>query len=349
MDFIYLTYSGHFHADEALAVYLLRLLPSYASSPLVRTRDPSVLATCHTVVDVGSEYDPARNRYDHHQREFSVTFPNHSTRLSSAGLIFMHFGRTLIAQQASLPVDHPNVTVVYEKLYTDFIEAIDANDNGIANYDSAALAAANVESRFKQFGITLPSMVGDLNYPDATAGPDDPQDEDSLFAKASKLMGTAFVRKLSIACSLWLPSRDTVVSAYEQRREEVHPSGRIVMFPQGGLPWKEHLYTIEKEEPGEEGLVYYVLYPEALTEGSKWRVQCVPVSDGSFESRKPLPVAWRGVRDDNLDAVIADEAEKMGKNGIPQGAVFVHASGFIGGHKTKEGALAMAVRSLSGS
>ncbi|KAK3061433.1 hypothetical protein LTS18_006284, partial [Coniosporium uncinatum] len=45
------THNGHFHADEALAVFLLRLLPTYQTSPLVRTRDPEVLSTCHTVVD----------------------------------------------------------------------------------------------------------------------------------------------------------------------------------------------------------------------------------------------------------------------------------------------------------
>ena len=49
------THNGHFHADEALAVYLLRLLPSYRDADLVRTRDPSLLASCHTVVDVGGE------------------------------------------------------------------------------------------------------------------------------------------------------------------------------------------------------------------------------------------------------------------------------------------------------
>ena len=305
------------------------------------------------MVDVGSEYEPAKNRYDHHQRGFSVTFPNHTTKLSSAGLVYMHFGRTLISQQTSLSVDHPNVTIVYEKLYKDFIEAIDANDNGISAYDSAALDAANVEARFKQFQITLPSMVSDLNHPDPTADPDEPQDEDNLFAKASKLMGTAFVRKLSIACSSWLPALDTVKGAYKSRHD-VHQSGRIIILPQSGIPWKEHLYNIEKEESGDSGddstdLVYYVLYPEGLTEGSKWRVQCVSTSEGSFESRKPLPSPWRGVRDEHLDGVMSEEAEKTGKAKIPEGAVFVHASGFIGGHKTKEGAMAMAVRSLEES
>jgi uncharacterized UPF0160 family protein len=43
---------------------------------------------------------------------------------------------------------------------------------------------------------------------------------------------------------------------------------------------------------------------------------------------------------------MASEAEKAGLSKLPEGAIFVHASGFIGGHKTREGAMAMAVRSL---
>jgi len=67
----------------------------------------------------------------------------------------------------------------------------------------------------------------------------------------------------------------------------------------------------------------------------KFRVQAISVP-GSFESRKPLPAAWRGVRDDALSEL----------SGIP-GCVFVHASGFIGGNATYEGALEMAKRGLA--
>lgn len=263
----------------------------------------------------------------------------------------MHFGKPIIAHHASLPEDDPDVSLLYEKLYTDFIEAVDANDNGISAYDTEALSAAKIEKRYKDFGVTLASLVGDLNNPDPTAQPDEPQDEDSLFAKASKLMGDVFVRKMHHAATSWLPARGTVESAYNSRKTEVHPSGRIIMTPQGGVPWKEHLYNFEKKASGGDQVdpaneVYYVLYPENATENAKWRVQCVPVSEGSFVSRKPLPVAWRGVRDEDLDRVMAEEAEKAGKEKIPEGAVFVHASGFIGGHKSKDGALAMAIRGL---
>lgn len=69
--------------------------------------------------------------------------------------------------------------------------------------------------------------------------------------------------------------------------------------------------------------------------GKQWRVQAVAVSPERFESRKPLPAQWRGLRDDELSK----------ESSIP-GGVFVHMSGFIGGNQTFEGALAMARAAL---
>lgn len=64
-------------------------------------------------------------------------------------------------------------------------------------------------------------------------------------------------------------------------------------------------------------------------------MQGVPQYPGSFECRLFLPEPWRGVRDDALSDL----------TGI-SGGIFVHANGFIGGNKTKEGALAMASMAL---
>ena len=55
-----------------------------------------------------------------------------------------------------------------------------------------------------------------------------------------------------------------------------------------------------------------------------------------FTNRLGLLEPWRGLRDADLDA----------KSGIP-GGKFVHNSGFIGGHATKDGALAMARATLA--
>jgi uncharacterized UPF0160 family protein len=44
---------------------------------------------CDIVVDVGAVYDPAQQRYDHHQRGFTeVLGLGFTTKLSSAGLVY---------------------------------------------------------------------------------------------------------------------------------------------------------------------------------------------------------------------------------------------------------------------
>ena len=115
---------------------------------------------------------------------------------------------------------------------------------------------------------------------------------------------------------------------------------------------KEHLFELEEalQIPDAEKPLY-VLYPDET--GGNWRIQAVPVSPESFESRKALPEQWRGVRDDALSQL----------SGV-DGCIFVHASGFIGGeydnilacfsiqhilagNKTKEGVLTMANLALS--
>ncbi|KAH6842572.1 metal-dependent protein hydrolase [Chaetomium sp. MPI-CAGE-AT-0009] len=332
------THNGHFHADEVLAVYMLRThVPTYSGAKLVRTRDPKLLDECHTVVDVGGEYDAGRNRFDHHQRTFSTAFPGRETKLSSAGLVYMHFGREIIARRLAQAEDSEQVGMVWRKIYESFVEALDAHDNGINVYDSAALAAAGVQKKFSDGGFTLGAMVGRLNPNWNDPTPEDPamaqEAEDKRFELASQRIGEEFDRGLDYFTKAWLPAREVVAEAFNAR-QEFDSQGRIVVMKRQSAPWKDHLYTLEGEQP-EGGQVLYVLYPEKPVPDAKWRIQCVPVAGDSFESRKPLPEAWRGFRDEELDGI----------SGV-SGSVFVHASGFIGGNKTFEGALAMAQKAL---
>lgn len=141
------------------------------------------------------------------------------------------------------------------------------------------------------------------------------------------------MRKLDFYGKSWLPARDLVVKAVEDRFAH-DPEGRILVLEQA-IPWRDHLFSLEEEMGIESGKgPLYVLYGEGPGK-TGWRVQAVPVSKDSFESRKALPEAWRGVRDEKLSEV----------TGVP-GGVFVHASGFVGGNKSFEGALEMAKKAL---
>ncbi|KAF2204708.1 putative UPF0160 domain protein MYG1 [Delitschia confertaspora ATCC 74209] len=334
------THNGHFHADEALAVSMLRLLPTYSSSPLIRTRDPALLESCHTVVDVGGKYDPANNLFDHHQREFVITFPGHNTRLSSAGLVYMNFGKAIIKQVTGLS-DGEDVDVLYEKLYTEFIEAFDANDNGVSVYPSKALAESGLTKSFEDRGFSIASVVNRFNYPyprTSSEGKSKEQlqsEEDARFANASSFVGQQFLLELNDKAVSWLPARKTVAEAYSHRLKW-DPKGRIMVLSEG-MPWADHLYSFEKANPIPEGVephVLYVLFPETKDVDSKWRIRSVSKENGGFENRKDMPNAWKGLRDEELSRVA----------GIP-GCVFVHASGFIGGNLTFEGCLEMAKKS----
>lgn len=64
-----------------------------------------------------------------------------------------------------------------------------------------------------------------------------------------------------------------------------------------------------------------------------YRVQCVGKDLNSFENRKSLK--FKGERNEKLQEM----------SGV-QDAVFVHISGFIGGARSKEGALKLAELSL---
>ncbi|KAJ1661100.1 hypothetical protein IWQ61_000036 [Dispira simplex] len=312
------THNGTFHCDEALAVYLLIQTTKFADAQIVRTRDAKVLATCDAVVDVGGVYDADAHRFDHHQRGFEEVFSeHHTTKLSSAGLVYKHFGREIIAQLLNL--EEESVETLYIKLYDEFVEALDAIDNGIAQYPK------EVEPRYKD-STHLAARVSRLNpwwnQPDT--------DLDARFRRAMALAGGEFTERVRYYGLAWLPAYDLVYQAVKQR-ETVDQQGKIVVL-ETPCPWKDHIYAIE-EKLHLTNSILYVLYPD--TANGNWRVQAVPVSNGSFESRKPLPEFWRGCRDSELS-----EKAKL------PGCVFVHASGFIGGHQTKDGALALARKAL---
>lgn len=314
------THSGSFHADEALAVYMLRLLPKFQGSSLVRSRDPAKWEESDVVVDVSGKYDGAKY-FDHHQRGFEETFsPDFETKLSSAGLVYKHYGKEVISEVIKNK-DPKTLDILYTKIYEGFVEAVDANDNGITLYETTS------KRRFNDVNFKLSSYVSNLNP--LWNESDTDADYDRQFELASDFMGTAFVHSVRSYGLGWLPAKELVQKAFDSRFD-VHESGKIVVFEQF-CPWKDHLFTIE-DAAGKTGEVLFVLFPD---NSGKWRISTVPLKGQGFENRKALPEEWRGLRDEALSE----------KTGVP-GCIFIHAAGFIGGAQTKEAVVELAKMSL---
>jgi len=322
------THNGSFHADEALAIVLLKKLPEYTDWTIVRTRDPKVIDTCDIVVDVGGVFDHSKFRYDHHQRGFAETMNSldaskpWTTKLSSAGLVYQHYGRRVISQVLGLEEGDATIEILFDKMYANFIEEYDGKDNGVNQYDGEALYTVN-----STVGQRVARLAPSWNESSTGA------DFDTQFGKAMALVDEEFLQALNSLYKSWLPARDIVKAALASRMEN-DPSGDIMVLPQF-CPWKSHIYELEKELSTESApiAIKYVLYEDS---SGKWRIQCVSVNPASFENRLSLPEPWQGVRDEKLSEL----------SGIP-GCIFVHANGFIGGNMTKEGVMAMAQASLT--
>lgn len=307
------THDGTFHCDEALAVFMLRQTSEYSDARVVRTRDASVLRTCNAVVDVGGVYDHEARRYDHHQNGFGATFsPKHATKLSSAGLVYLHYGKEIIKNLTQ--VDDDAVSVIYNRLYGAFIEAIDAIDNGIDLFPGRPLYSVQTDLS-SRVGYLNPSWNSEISA-------------DAQFEKAVALTGKEFMEKLVWYATTWLPARELVRKGVDSRFEH-DPLGRVVVLD-AFTTWSGHLSSI-LSELNESHTVYFVVFPDRRD--NTFRVRAVN-SEG-FKCYRYLPEKWRGLKPEELCTV----------SGI-EGCTFVHANGFIGGNKTREGAIRMAYLAL---
>jgi len=316
------THSGTFHCDEALACYMLRLLPGLTSATVKRTRDLKYIydnSTLKVVVDVGETYDPSELRFDHHQRGFKETLDEpgfRKTTLSSAGMVYKHFGRDIIRLTGNNLSDE-DVKRIYTKFYMEFFEEIDAIDNGINPF----FGDDKARYRYGNTGLSARVMRLNPNW-------NDDYDEDDRFADAMRLTGEDFNSMLQFYVKTWIPPRTNVYDMVKNRFE-VHSSGEIGFLSER-VPWKSHLKNVEYELRVEKGLKY-VVYEDA----SGWfKVQAIP-KEGLFAYRLKFPVAWRGLCDDKLSSLLS----------IPD-CVFVHGKGFVARNRTKTGALKMAEKSL---
>uniref|UniRef100_A0A4W5JWV5 Uncharacterized protein n=1 Tax=Hucho hucho TaxID=62062 RepID=A0A4W5JWV5_9TELE len=123
---------------------------------------------------------------------------------------------------------------------------------------------------------TLSARVGHLNPRWNSKS----QDTKEGFHKALGMVGAEFLDRVDFYQNSWLPAR-VVVEGAVQMRKQVDPSGEVVVFSQGGCPWKEHLFSLEKELSVDTS-IKFVLYPD---QNGQWRVQCVPAGLHTFNNR----------------------------------------------------------------
>ena len=290
------THNGSFHADDVFGVAVLMLL--HPGAELVRTRDAHTVASADFTVDVGGEWDPARGRFDHHQRGFTGARPN-GVVYASAGLVWEAVGAQLVQRLFALD-DQALCSAVAADLDVELVQHLDRADTGASH---GAPGIFGLSALLAQFNPTWDSpAIADRDGPAALAN----------FRKAIEVT-TLFV----VASLDQLRARHQ--GAQLVRNAERAFGGAVLVMPRAGLPWAE-VVGVEMPE------VMFVVYPDSTD--NQFQVHVVTVKPNSFVARKDLPRQWAGLRDAELaavcgvaDAVFCHNARFIAGAGSLQGAL----------------------------
>ncbi len=276
-------HNGSFHTDDvfAIATWLLYLEKKVPGTPVqvMRTRHPAEIAEADVVVDVGGEYDSTRFRFDHHQRGGAGVREN-TIPYASFGLVWKHIGPYLCGNDAEL----------WEKIDTSLVCAIDAYDNG------KDVAKMLVE------GVNVPTLPLFMMIEKPTW--QERGSETAMFEAFMRAVtkAKAFLDRYMIVQQARIKALREIVATYN---ESANPA--IVVFPHDYE--RINFVDILPSLPG----IFFYIYPD---NSGTWSAEAVSTTTGTFEKRKPFPVAWAGLHDEELQKVSGVEDALFCHNGL---------------------------------
>lgn len=291
---IVITHSGSFHSDDVFAAAVLHLYYQKIKKPykLIRTINPAIIKTGNIVFDIGGEYDQETNLFDHHQKGGAGEREN-GIPFASFGLVWKKYGPLLCDSKD-----------IAKEIDTNLVQAIDAADNGVTISKNLRddISPVFVQNLLQSFNLT---HVEDISLSDHRF-------EDAMHIAALYL--SRIIHQTKVQHEINLKIQDV----YKQQKDKEI----LVVDDFFGR------VAISRAVENFEELLYFV-YPSKRGDG--WDVCASRKEKGSFESKKPFPEAWHGLRDEELEK----------KTGV-SGSIFCHNSGFLCAAKTKEGALDLA-------
>lgn len=155
-------HNGNFHSDDVFSCAAVSLWASKNNYSLriIRTRDSEIIKRADFVADVGGIYDPATDRFDHHQKNGAGVRKN-GIPYASFGLIWKKYGEQIC-----------NSREVADMIENRVVIPVDARDNGVnistpkyfglsdyrtseAIYSLNITRQENKDSSHKQFKLAL--------------------------------------------------------------------------------------------------------------------------------------------------------------------------------------------------
>ncbi|MBH0032003.1 MYG1 family protein [Pseudoalteromonas sp. SWYJZ98] len=202
------THNGNFHADDVFSIAVLKhVLPTFK---LVRTRDKALIESADYVIDVGGEYDPETNRFDHHQRGGAGEREN-GIPFSSFGLVWKKYGLALCDDNQAAA----------DRVDSGLVSTIDAIDCGHVEGVSKGISLSQTISMFN------PTWEEESNF-------------DTCFDEAVEFAARMLIRFIASAHGS-VNAKEIVAKAIENADD-----ARVIVLEKY-TPWKKTVHILSSE------------------------------------------------------------------------------------------------------
>lgn len=249
-----ITHSGTMHADEIFATAFLELYKD--NIKLFRTNNP-------TGNDKAIIYDIGKGKFDHHQLDAKVR--ENGIKYCAFGLLWEEYGKKYLKDLEIEDIDE-----VYDYFIKDFVEQIDAIDNGVFPKIEAKFKVKTLSDIFKLFN---PSSFSD-------------EDENTQFLKAENLAKIILEEEI-LNCVGKVKTSNIINELIEKNKN------KTFLILDKYMPYEEFLISNEKAND-----ILFVIYP-SNREG--YCIKTVPKSTTDKSTRLDFPKNWGGLTDEELE------------------------------------------------
>ena len=248
------THNGTMHADEVFATAFLDLL--FEDFKVMRVKEVDKNISSKVIV-----YDIGNGKFDHHQKDSKVR--DNGIKYSSFGLLFEEYGLVYLKK-----LKLKNSRAIYNYFVKDFIEAIDAIDNGIFPLVKANYKVKTVSDVIKLFNPSY--LSNDL--------------EDEQFLKAVDLAEIILKEELKNVVGK--------VNASKKVKALLNKTKGEILILDEYMPYEEIILSSNSFKR-----IKFVIYP---SNRGGYGIKTVPISLIDKTSRVYFPKQWGGLSNEDL-------------------------------------------------
>ena len=252
-----ITHNGTMHADEVFATAFLSLY--FGNFKVARVSEVPKDISTNTII-----YDIGKGKFDHHQSDARIR--DNGIKYSSFGLLFEEYGLSYLKK-----LKLKNTKAIYNYLVKDFIEAIDAIDNGIFPEIKSIYKIKTVSDVIKIFN---PSYGSNDN-------------EDKQFIKAVSLAESILTEELKNVIGK--------VEAGVKVKKILNKTKGPILILDEYLPYEE---TVLTSLSGKK--ILFAIYP---SNRGGYGIKTIPISTTDKTSRVYFPKEWGGLTNEDLEKV----------------------------------------------